>query len=130
MTYLVDTDWVVDWLAGRQAVRERLEQAAAGGLAISAITLAELWEGVYYSRDPGASERTLREFLAGVTLITLDAETCQVFGRERGRLRKAGDLIADLDLLIGATALRRDLTVLTNNRRDFERIQRLRLESV
>lgn len=55
MTYLVDTDWGVDWLTGRQAVRERLERAAAGGLAISAITLAELWEGVYYSRDPEAA---------------------------------------------------------------------------
>jgi tRNA(fMet)-specific endonuclease VapC len=54
---------------------------------------------------------------------------CQVFGRERGRFRAARRLIADFDLLIGATALRHDLTLLTNNRRDFEATQGLAIES-
>ena len=58
-----------------------------------------------------------------------DLETCKVFGRERGRLRAARTPIADFDLLIGATALRYDLTLLTNNRRDFEVIQGLQIES-
>lgn len=51
------------------------------------------------------------------------------FGRERARLRAEGNLIGDFDLLIGASALRHGLTVLTNNRRHFQRIRGLDIES-
>ncbi len=60
----------------------------------------------------------------------LDERTCQIFGKERGRLRATGLMIGDCDLLIGATALRHDLTLLTNNRRHFERTEGLRIESL
>ncbi|MGH7961054.1 MAG: type II toxin-antitoxin system VapC family toxin [Candidatus Binatia bacterium] len=65
-----------------------------------------------------------------MTAVGVDDETCRIFGKERGRLRKAGKSIADFDLLIGATALRHGLTLLTNNSRHFSRIQGLRLESI
>ena len=65
----------------------------------------------------------LNRFLQSVAVIGLDEETAQIFGRERGRLRTAGMMIGDFDLLIGATALQYDLTLLTNNRRHFERIE-------
>ena len=64
-----------------------------------------------------------------MSLVEIDPETCRLFGRERGRLRSTGKMVADFDLLIGATALRHDLTLLTNNRRHFEIIEGLRLES-
>ena len=127
--YLVDTDWVIHWLNGHAAIGRRLEEVQPRGLALSMVSLAELYEGVYYSRDPERNERELHAFLGGLTLIGVDREACQVFGRERGRLRAARTLIADFDLLIGATALRHDLTLLTNNRRDFEAIQGLAIES-
>jgi len=62
--------------------------------------------------------------------VGIDEETAKIFGRERGRLRAAGMIIGDLDLLIGATALQHHLTLLTNNRRHFERIDGLRMESI
>jgi tRNA(fMet)-specific endonuclease VapC len=63
-------------------------------------------------------------------LLGIDEETTRVFGRERGRLRAEGKTVGDFDLLIGATALHRDLTVLTNNRRHFELIANLQIVSV
>ena len=63
-------------------------------------------------------------------MLGLDTDIAKIFGRERGRLRAAGTLIGDLDLLIGATALHHHLTLLTNNRSHFERIAGLRIESV
>ena len=65
-----------------------------------------------------------------MTLIGIDEETAKIVGRERGRLRAEGMLIGDLDLLIAATALQYDLTLLTNNRRHFGRIAGLRIESL
>jgi tRNA(fMet)-specific endonuclease VapC len=131
MTCLIDTDWVIDHLNHIEHVTRRLEERAPEGLALSIISLAELYEGVYYSRDPVESEAALQRFLnPELTILGLDKETCKIFGKERGRLRAAGLMIGDCDLLIGATALRHNLILLTNNRRHFERIEGLRMESV
>jgi len=131
MTSLIDTDWVIDHLNHIERVTRRLEELAPEGLALSIISLAELYEGVYCSRDPVESDAALQRFLnPELTILGLDEETCKIFGKERGRLRAAGLLIGDCDLLIGATALRHHLTLLTNNRRHFERIEGLRVESV
>jgi predicted nucleic acid-binding protein len=72
----------------------------------------------------------LREFIENVRLIAIDEETCQQFGQIRGSLRKEGKLIGDLDLLIAASSLRHNLTLLTNNRKHFDNIQGLRIESL
>ena len=131
MTYLIDTDWIIDHLNHIERVTRRLEELAPAGLALSIISLAELYEGVYYSRDPVESEAALQRFLnPALTILGMDEETCKIFGKERGRPRAAGLMIGDCDLLIGATALRHNLTLLTNNRRHFERIDGLRMESL
>jgi len=127
--YLVDSDWAIHWLNGHAAIGHRLEEIRPQGLALSVVSLAELYEGVYHSTNPEPNERQLHAFLAGLTLLDIDRETCQFFGRERGRLRAARTLVADFDLLIGATAVRHDLTLLSNNRRHFDLIQGLRVES-
>jgi tRNA(fMet)-specific endonuclease VapC len=100
------------------------------GLALSMISRAELYEGVYASRDPEGTARALQNVLRGVTLLPVDERTCQMFGRERGRLRAAGLRIGDVDLRIGATALQHELTLLTNNRRHFERLDGLDIASL
>ena len=94
------------------------------------MSLAELYEGVEGSQGPVTEEAAVQEFLALVDVVGLDDETARIFGRERARLRAGGNPIDGLDLLIGATALRHDLTLLTNNRRHFERIEGLTIESV
>ena len=112
MTYLIDTDWVIDHLNHIERVTRRLEERAPEDLALSIIALAELYEGVYYSRDPVESEAALQRFLnPELTILGIDEETCKIFGKERGRLRAAGLMIGDCDLLIGAAALRHNLRV-------------------
>ena len=128
--YLIDTDWVIHYLHAHAAIVARLDELQPQGLALSIISLAELYEGVYYSRDPEGDEQDLNNFLQGVTVLGLDTDMVKIFGRERGRLRAAGMLIGDFDLLIGATALSHNLILLTNNRSHFERIDGLRMESV
>lgn len=106
LRYLIDTDWTIHYLNGLPDVVRRVDGLRDEGVALSIVSLAELYEGVYYSRDPHASERQLTEFLRGFALIGIDTETCRSFGKERGRLRAAGTTISDFDLLIGAAALR------------------------
>jgi tRNA(fMet)-specific endonuclease VapC len=130
LEYLIDTDWVIHYLCGRSDIVNRLHVLRPDGLALSVVALAETYEGVFYSRDPEKDERGFHDFLQGVTVLGIDEETARIFGRERGRLRRAGAIIGDMDLMIAATALQYNLTLLTNNRRHFDRIEGLRIESM
>jgi tRNA(fMet)-specific endonuclease VapC len=128
--YLVDTDWIIDHLSGTTAATKRLAELRPAGLAVSIISLAELYEGIHYSRDPVRSEASLQQFLTGLSVLPIDDEVCRIFGRERGRLRQQGRTIGDFDLLIAATCLRHQLQICTNNRRHFEAVEGLSVVSI
>ncbi len=85
---------------------------------------------VFSATDPERSEWALSKFLDRIDVVAVDEPVCRIFARERGQLRAAGTPVGDFDLLIGATALRHNLTLLTNNRRHFERVQGLTIVSV
>lgn len=127
--YLVDTDWAIHYLNGRPDIVDRLDAVKDEGLAVSVISLAELFEGVYGSTNPEDNEQDLQAFLRGVDVLGVDVDTCQIFGRERAKLRAARRMIGDFDLLIDATALRYRLTLFSNNRRHFELVEGLQIES-
>lgn len=130
MRYLADTDWVIHYLNGHAQIVARIQDLIPQGIALSVISLAELYEGVFYSRDPQKSEEALQDFLLGIELVGIDEEITRVFGRVRGKLRGEGKTVGDFDLLIGATALHLGLTLLTNNRRHFDLIENLQMISV
>jgi tRNA(fMet)-specific endonuclease VapC len=130
MRYLVDTDWAIDYMHGVAQLVNRFNRLLSEGVGLSIISLAELYDGVFGSTAPQRDEQMLRNFLAAVEVVPLDESVCRIFAEERFRLRAAGMLISDLDLLIGATAIRHELTLLTNNRRHFERMRNLRIISV
>ena len=129
LQYLVDTDWAIEYMHGREPVTSRLVELFPYGLATSIVAVAELYEGEVNSTIPEREARMLQGFLADMAIIPLDEAICRIFARERSRLRASGNLIGDLDILIGATALCHGLTVLTNNRRHFERLQGLSIIS-
>lgn len=63
MKYLIDTDWIVHHFRGEKRISRELEILASEGMAISMITLAELYEGIYHSKDPDKDQQLLEEFL-------------------------------------------------------------------
>lgn len=128
MKYLVDSDWVIDYLTGKQYAITFLSSLAKEGFAISLITLGEIYEGIYYGRDPQRSEEGFRKFLRGVTVLPLNRSIMQRFGYIRGDLRHKGQLIGDPDLLIAATALYHDLILITRNKKYYQRISSLKTE--
>lgn len=130
LRYLVDSDWAIEYMHQREPIASRLSELVHSGLGLSIVSLAELHEGEFRSRNPEHEALLLQEFLLGVEVIPLDDTICRIFARERSRLRASGTLIGDMDILIGATALRYGLTLLSNNRRHFERLDGLRIISV
>lgn len=130
MPYLVNTDWIIHSFRGRSDISAKLDELSIEGLNVSIVSLAELYEGIYFATDPANAQAILDRFMGGVRVLNLDEEVTRIFGRERGRLRKLRTMIGDMDLLIGATAIRHDLTLLINNRRDFELLEKLRIISI
>jgi predicted nucleic acid-binding protein len=128
MSYLVDSDRVADWLNGIPTTVQLLSSLAPHGLAISQVSYGEIYEGIYYGRNPKQSERVLRQFLRTVDVLPLTRRIWRRFARERGDLRRKGQLIGDLDLLIAATALEHQLTLVTGNTQHFARIPGLGLQ--
>jgi tRNA(fMet)-specific endonuclease VapC len=129
--YLVDTDWMVNYLAGRETYLLRFEELGLSNAAISIVTKAELHEGIARSRDPSQSRQSLERVVqAGVSVADLTDPICEVFGRIRGDLRQRRMLIGDFDLIIASTALYYGIPLCTNNRRHFERIEGLQIISI
>lgn len=127
MNYLIDTDWIVEYLKGRDPAAQLLDMLAPETLAISLITYGEIYEGIYYSRDPKRSEQGFLQFLRGIDVLSLNKPIMKKFAHIRGQLRRSGQMINDPDLLIAATALHYDLTLITHNRKHFSRIPTLKL---
>ncbi len=124
MKYLLDTNQVVYYLRQETRVIHDLQSRRGEGLAVSIISVAELYEGIFRATNPNEAERALKDFLSEVTVLRIDEEAARIFGQERARLRQVGRPMSDLDLLIAATALRHDFTLLTAVR-DFERVENL-----
>ncbi len=129
MSYLVDTDWVVDYLAGRTAVVQLLDELAPQGLAISIITFIEVYEGIYHSRDPQGTEAIFRAFLQAVKVLSITRTVARRTARIRGYLRQQKLPIDHraFDLVIAGTALAYDLTLITRNLRHYRDIPDLKL---
>ena len=126
--YLLDTDWIVDCLNGQPQAIETLLDLVPDGLALSLITYGELYQGAHYARDPQIALRGLRAFLRGKQLLPLTKAVMEQFALVRGALpRQVLQQVGDMDLLIAATALHHDLTLLTRNLRDFRLIPELKL---
>ncbi len=122
MTYLLDTDVIIGYLKGREREITLLKALKPEGLAISLITYGEIYEGIYYGRNPQDNEHGFQQFLRDVSVFPLSKPIMRQFALIRGQLRQTGTLITDNDLLIGATALHHSFIVVTHNIRHFQRI--------
>lgn len=130
MTYMLETDWAVYYLRGKEEIIDRLDEFQPQGIGLSIISLAELYAGVYYSNSPVTAKEDLDNLLSSVKILGVNEEICRIFGEENARLRKYGQIIADFDLLIAATCLNHGLKLLTNNLRHFDRIKDLEIISI
>ncbi len=127
MAYLLDADWAINALAGRAETIGILQNLAAEGIAISLVTVGEIYEGAFGFPDPQVHIARFREFVSPLRLLTLNDEIMLRFAEIRSSLRRGGELIPDFDIILGATALQYDLTVLTSNYRHLERVPGLKL---
>ena len=126
MPYLLDADWAIQALAGREHAVTTLDRLVSQGVAISIVTIGEIYEGAFGAPNPQARLEAYRRLWSRFRVLPLTDAIMERFAETRAFLRRRGDLIPDFDLLLGATALHYDLTVLTYNVRHLQRIPGLR----
>jgi tRNA(fMet)-specific endonuclease VapC len=126
--FLIDTNTCIYYIKGKFGLKGKFEQADPDNCFISEITLAELKFGVENSEKKDKNQKALDNFLAGVKIVPI-FHSLDFYAKEKSRLRKAGTPIDDFDLLIGATAVTHNLTLVTNNTDHFKRINGIALEN-
>jgi tRNA(fMet)-specific endonuclease VapC len=130
MRYLLDTNICIYLIKKRPAeVLDRFRQHSPKDVAISTITLFELQYGIEKSQYRQRSEDALTKFLQPLDLIDLDRSSAIEAANICAQLERSGMPIGPYDLLIAGLARSTDMTLVTNNTREFERIADLRLEN-
>jgi tRNA(fMet)-specific endonuclease VapC len=133
MKYLLDTNIVSYFLRDASpGLSQHILDSTPDTLAISVISAGELRYGL--SKLPTSKRATelanrLDALLAAIPVLPLPADAAQHYGNTRAQLEAAGTRIGSNDLWIAAHALAQNLTLVTNNTREFERVQGLKLES-
>ncbi|HEY0686364.1 MAG TPA: type II toxin-antitoxin system VapC family toxin [Steroidobacter sp.] len=107
----------------------RLRRHKPGDVAISSITLAELSFGVAKSSLPEKNRAALEQFLLPLEVLAFDDVAASCYGDVRAALESGGTPIGPLDTLIASHALSISATIVTNNVREFSRVNRLRVEN-
>ena len=128
--YLLDTNICAYFMSRKYpAVTAKFREHEPSELAISSIVAAELAYGVENSTRIESNRRNLELFLSKMNTVAWDDAALWQFGFHKAKLKKAGTKIGELNLLIGCQALAMGAVLVTNNTREFERIEGLKLEN-
>jgi len=129
MSFLIDTDIVIENLKQNELIKKRLIDYAAVPKAISVITYGELLYGAKVSQQSGKNLATIRGLADIFPIINVGRAIMETFIDTRRALQIEGQPLDDMDLLIAATALTLNYRLVTNNTRHFSRIKGLEIEN-
>jgi tRNA(fMet)-specific endonuclease VapC len=130
MRIMLDTNICI-YIVNRRppSVLERFRTFRIGDIGISTITLAELEYGAAKSEQPRKNREALEQFVSPLEVASFDQPATSAYGKIRTALEKRGRPIGAMDMLIAAHALSLGATLVTNNKREFERVLGLKVEN-
>jgi tRNA(fMet)-specific endonuclease VapC len=130
MNYLLDTNTCIYVINKRPASAiRRMQTREPEEIAISTITQAELEYGMARSKYPDRNRIALLEFLFPFFLLDFDQAAAAQYGQIRAVLESRGRPIGPLDMLLATQAKSRDLVLVTNNEKEFRRVEGLKIEN-
>ena len=129
MQYLLDTNICVFFLRGKLNLDEIIKKKGKENCFISEITVLELRFGAENSENPTKSHKSVDMFISGIAIIPIYS-SIKKYAKEKVRLRKLGRPINDeFDLLIGVSSVENKLTLVTDNVKNFEHIEGIKIEN-
>ncbi len=130
MKYLLDTNVWVDYLTGRHpSVVTRIQQSPPDDLCLSSVVMAELRYGAEKSQSKRANHRLLDTLAREVRCVDFDLDGASAYGDLRTALESRGRRLGPYDMMIAAHALSLGLVLVTDNEREFKRVESLQMEN-
>lgn len=130
MKYLLDTDICIYIIKQHSpSVIKKFKSISLGDIGMSSITLAELLYGVEKSQQQQKNKAALEEFTLPLEIVSFDDCAAQHYSVIRAQLERKGTPIGSLDLMIAAHAQCLDVTLVTNNVKEFSRVPKLKIEN-
>lgn len=129
MAFLIDTDWLIDHLAGDSTARALIADLAPRQIAISIVTYMEAFQGTLRAPNPASAQAHLNAFLVTAPIVPVSIAVAERCAHLREDLRRQGKRVQRraMDLLIAATAVEHNLMLVTRNRDDYKDIPLLQL---
>ncbi len=127
--YLLDTNICIYFLKGQYDLHQKIHEIGIDRCFISEITVAELKYGAEKSAQKEKNRAILEDFLSLFTVLPIFT-ALDVYAKEKARLKSAGKILDDFDLLIGATAITYSLVLATKNISDFNRLDGIQIEDL
>jgi tRNA(fMet)-specific endonuclease VapC len=128
MRYCLDTNTLIYFFKGLGKVSKRLLATPPGEIAIPAVVIFELQVGIGKSTSPRKRIAQLQEITSLVNIIPFGQFEAKCAAGIRIKLEKQGNPIGAYDTLIAASALANNSTLVTHNRKEFERVAGLKIE--
>ena len=130
MMFLIDTNICIYIMNNHPPeVIQKFRDTGVGNICLSSITVSELQYGVWKSQQIKKNIRRLDEFLTPFAILAYDENASICYGKIRSQLEREGKVIGPLDMLIAAHALSRNLTLITNNEKEFNRVKSLKVKN-
>ena len=126
---MLDTNIVIHVIKHKPASVAETFNEHSGQMCISSITLAELWHGVEKSAHSAKNREVLEDFISRLEIISYDEKAAAHYGDIRADLERKGQVIGANDLFIAAHARCEGLVLVSNNLREFNRVDGLRTEN-
>ena len=124
-SYCIETSVIIDYLRGKEQATALLE-SLDGTLSSSYVCFAELYDGLSRITNSTKQEEAVQTFFNSLDgIYGLDQEVAKKFGELRAVLKQDGNIIEDFDLLIAATCIVYNLTLVTFNKKHFSHIKEL-----
>lgn len=125
--YLLDTNICIYFLKGQFEINRRIEEIGEENCYLSEITIAELKYGAESSIQKEKNRKNNVKFLAKFKILPV-FPALDIYAKEKAKLKTKGRIVDDFDLLIGATAIHNNLTLVTRNVKDFVRLNEIVIE--
>jgi tRNA(fMet)-specific endonuclease VapC len=120
--YLLDTNSCIYFIKGLFQLRQKTSEVGEENCFISEITIAELKFGIENSKTPDKIK-----FIARFPVTSI-YDSLDIYAKEKARLRKAGSMIDDFDILIGCSAIANNMIMVANNTSHFNRLENIQIE--
>jgi predicted nucleic acid-binding protein len=124
---VIDSDILIYFLKGDRRVVDELLKLPASELYTTRINYTELLYGAYNSTKIEENLVKFTSFLEKFQILEFDAKASEIFAKTKAKLKKDGNMIADMDLMIASIAIANNHELVTNNHKHFMRIQNLKV---